>query len=245
MMSKNKIRRYRNLFAHFENWPQYLWFKMFGYQASFDFQLKGQFSVRVPRQMLSAFRECFFDQIYFKNIPEHLLTLKNPTIVDIGANVGYFSLFMFYKFPEAISYAFEPMSFNFQMLEKYKETYPTFNWHIEPQAISDNNIPITLHTSKLDGSTTMASIFSQPGNGQQIQVQSTTLPQFLEKNSINYINLLKLYCQGAEYAILYSLPQEVLDKICIVLIKTHRGTKQKETNQALRNYLQAKQYQLK
>ncbi|MGB3586776.1 MAG: FkbM family methyltransferase [Tunicatimonas sp.] len=221
MKSKSKIRRYRNLFTYFENWPQYLWFKTLGQQESFTFQLRNGFSVRVPRQMLSSFRECFFDRIYFSYIPEHLLELESPTIVDIGANVGYFSLFMFYEYPKATGYAFEPMPFNFQVLESYKKTHSNFDWHVYHQAVSDNSQPLTLRANNLDGYTTMASIFDKATNTESIEVETVTLPQFLEKEAIGAIDILKLDCEGSEYAILYTLPPKILSNVRILLIETH------------------------
>ena len=244
MKSKNKIRRYRNLFKHFENWPQYLWFKTLSRQDSFNFQLKEGISVRVRRQMLSAFRECFFDQIYFKHLPEPLLKMESPTVVDIGANIGFFSLFVFYKYPKATSYAFEPMPFNFQLLESYKNTYPGFKWHIYHRAVSNNSNPITLHASNLDGYTTKATVFEQSASTVAIEVEAITLPQVLEERAIGSIDILKLDCEGAEYSILYSLPPEILNNVRVLLIETHQGSKSEETNEALRQYLQEHGFQL-
>ena len=100
MPAKNKIRRYSNLIKNFSNWPQYLAFKVSN-QPSFDFQLKDSFSVSVPRHMLSTFRECFFDQIYIKELPPSALKNDKPVIVDIGANAGFFSLFNVLSFSQS------------------------------------------------------------------------------------------------------------------------------------------------
>lgn len=238
MKSKNKARRYQNLVKQFSNWPQYLWFKTTSYPGSFDFRLRNSFSVRVPRQMLSAFRECFFDQIYLKYFPAPVLDLSAPVVVDIGANAGFFSLFMFYRYPNARVYSFEPMPFNYQLLKGYQTTYSSFDWHTDARAVSDTNQSIALHASKLDGYTTMASVFDSAGDAQRIEVESVTLPQIKEAYGLDRIDVLKLDCEGSEYSILYSLPPKLLTSVKVLVIETHQGSRPQENLPALKAYLE-------
>ena len=188
--------------------------------------------------MLSPFRECFFDQIYFKHLPAHVLAQDRPVVVDVGANVGFFSLFMFYRYPNATVHSFEPMPFNFQTLNKYRAAYPSFDWHIHQQAVSDADTPITLHATYLDAFTTMATVFDVPGDSQQIEVEATSLSDAMSKNAIKRIDVLKLDCEGAEYRILYALPPELLKKIGMLIIETHQGTQADENTRALASYLE-------
>ena len=238
MPAKNKFRRYSNLLRDFSNWPRYLWFKAFSGADFFDFRLRNSFTIHVPRQMLSPFRECFFDQIYLKHIPRDGLALDRPVIVDIGANAGFFSLFMFSQYPNATVYSFEPMPFNFQALTEYHTAYPSFDWHIHQQAVSNSNEPVTLHATYLDAFTTMATVFDVPGNSQQIEVEATSLSDIILENAINRIDILKLDCEGAEYSILYALPPEILKKIGVLMIETHQGTQGNENTLALKSYLE-------
>ena len=244
MPAKNKVRRYTNLLRDFSNWPQYLWFKAFGRMDFFDFRLRDSFTIRVPRQMLSPFRECFFDQVYLKRFPREVLALSQPVIVDIGANAGFFSLFMFSRYPKASIYAYEPMPFNYQALADYQTTYPSLNWHIHQQAVSHSDEAITLHATYLDAFTTMATVFEAPGDRQQIEVEATTLSDIMSEHALSHIDILKLDCEGAEYGILYALPKEKLRNIRAMMIETHQGSQTNENTRALTSYLEQNGFSL-
>nr|WKN35259.1 FkbM family methyltransferase [Tunicatimonas sp. TK19036] len=237
--SKDKVRRYSNLTKNITNWASYLWFKAVSSDDSFNFQLRNSFSVNVPRQMLSSFKESFFDEIYLKHIPdEHLPdTKENLLVVDIGANVGYFSLFMFYYFPNAKVLAFEPMPFNYSKLQKYQNQYPAFDFTIYPKAVSHQEGELSLNASTLDEYTTMASIFEHDSRNQQITVETITLQDQLEAAGYQQVDFLKLDCEGSEYAILYNLPQSLLQQIKIMSIETHQGTQPDENLESLEQFL--------
>lgn len=194
--------------------------------------------------MLSPFRECFFDQIYFKYIPPPLLSLNAPTVIDVGANVGYFSLFALYRYPKARVFSFEPMPFNYRRLQEYQALYPDFDWHVEPKAVTDHAQTLTLHTSTVEGYTTMAGVFAQPSRSERIEVEAVSLPQVLTTHSIDQVDILKLDCEGSEYAIVYSLPPEVLARTRVLIIETHRGEKEHETTEALATYLQQHDFRM-
>lgn len=48
---------------------------------------------------------------------------------------------------------------------------------------------------------------------QKIKVSMTTLASLIQKYNIDKVYLLKMDCEGCEYAILRDLPAEVLNKI--------------------------------
>ena len=85
--------RVLNMIKNIHNWPEYLYFKHFDKEKnSFLFKCSNGISADVPSRMLHTFKECFFDDGYFKFLPKSILG-NELTIVDIGANVGYFSLY--------------------------------------------------------------------------------------------------------------------------------------------------------
>lgn len=242
MHAKNKIRRYYNLIKNFSNWRQYLFFKIFSKKDSFNFKLRNSFNIDVPKQTLSAFKESFFDEIYIRNLPEGVLKEEEMVVIDIGANIGYFSLFIFFRFPKARVYAFEPMPYNYALLEQSKKKYVGFKFFPANKAISDSNSAIELHASKLDGYTTMASIFNSPGNSHTIKVDAMTLVDAMNQNDLERIDLLKLDCEGAEYAILYNLSKDDLEKISAMCIETHMGKNPDENTLSLKTYLERHQF---
>lgn len=238
--SKNKVTRYRNLIRHVQNWPDYLLFKSLGHRKNFLFQLRDSFSLNVDRRMLPSFKESFFDNIYLRAFSEKLLQKTNPVIVDVGANVGFFSINMFYYFPQAKVLAYEPVPYNFQILQAYQNAFPNFNLQVYQEAVGGEDTTLKLNLSKLDGYTTMASIFESDSRGYQIEVPAYSLETLFKRQKLNGIDLLKLDCEGAEYQILYNAPDHILSKISKMSIETHKGKDRTESLMALRIFLGSK-----
>jgi len=243
MSLSRKVTRYQTLIGKFKNWPSFLAFKS-GSKESFLFKMRNGFEIEVSRKMLPPFKESFFDGIYLKYFPQGKMP-ENPVIFDIGANVGFFSLAMFSQFPKAKIIAYEPMPFNFVQLEKYQKVFSRFSWKIENKAVADNNDGLTLYSSTVDGFSTMAGVFASDNRGEKIEVPTLTLEQAMAYHDIQHIDLLKLDCEGSEYAILYRLSDEQFEKIHLMSIESHPGTDENQNHDALLSFLKSKSYQTK
>ena len=57
--SKNKYRRYKNIFLRVENWKSYFLKKIFGFEKPFNFKIKNFEEISVEKKMLGPFRENF------------------------------------------------------------------------------------------------------------------------------------------------------------------------------------------
>lgn len=243
--SKNKITRYSNLIKRFENWKSYLiLFKLFDKKESFTFKLRNAFAVNVPRNMLAAFKESFLDDIYLRGFPPSVLQKKKMVVIDIGANVGFFSLYMLYRFPGAKILAYEPMPYNFGVLEQYQQQFRHFDFQVYQKAIGGKNEKITLNASTLNGYTTMATVFKNEKKGHQIEVDALSLDTICEQHQLSQIDFLKLDCEGAEYDILYKASAETLEKIDIMSIETHQGKKEHENLPSLKKFLEERGYHI-
>ena len=242
--SKNKIIRYSNLLKKVSNWKSYLWFKVFSRKENFEFILRNSISITVPRKILSSFRECFFDEIYIRHFPKNLLDKKNMVVLDIGANAGYFSLFAHSSFNSPSIYAFEPMPYAYKVLNQYRDTYKEMNLHTYQEAVSNENGKLVLNSDTIDGYTTEASIFADDNKKHQFEVKAVNLQTFMQDEKLEAIDLLKLDCEGSEYAILYDLPKEILGKISLLCIETHKGNNANENIESLAEYLLSNQFEL-
>lgn len=243
MSISHKLSRYGSLISQFSNWPQYLLFKA-GSASSFKFKMKSGFHIDVQRRMLPPFKESFFDQVYLQGYPESFKMPEKPVIVDIGANVGFFGLFMLSQFPDARVFGFEPMPFNYNQLSKYQDTYPEFSWKNFNAAVADHANGLTLFSSTIDQFSTMAGVFATDGRGEKIEVKTLTLSSAMKANELDHIDLLKLDCEGSEYAILYDLNEEQLRQITNLSIETHPGNTEDESHDALKSYLKGKGFGL-
>ena len=241
----HKIKRYRNLISQFKNWFSFLLFKSSKKKESFLFRMRNDFEIEVPRQMLPPFKESFFDQVYLDGFPHQLTLGRAPVVIDVGANVGYFGLYMFCQCPDARVYAYEPMPYNFRQLKAYKDYYSGLVWHIENKAISDHQNGITLNTSTVAGFSTMASVFESDGKGEKIEVGTLTLNDVIKGHGLEVIDLLKLDCEGSEYTILYTASDEIFQQIRYMCIETHQGSDPGQDHQSLVDFLKTKGFALK
>ncbi len=243
MLLVHKLRRYKSLISQFANWPGYISFKG-GSSSSFNFKMRNGFEIEVQRKMLPPFKESFFDQVYLQGFPPAFKLPENPVIVDIGANVGFFGLFILSQFPKASVYGFEPMPFNYKQLSQYQDTYPQFAWKNYNEAVSENRNGLTLFSSTIDQFSTMAGVFATDGRGEKIEVKTLTLGDVMDQNGLSHIDLLKLDCEGSEYGILYNLSDKQLEQIRNLSIETHPGNTDSECHDALKSYLIEKGFEL-
>lgn len=241
---ENKYLRYRSLIRKVKNWPAYLAGKTLGFRGGFHFKLRAFGPIYVPREMHAPFKENFIDEIYFRHIPETVLSYtQTPTIIDIGANAGFFSLSAFERFPQAAIHAFEPHPYCFKVLTDYKEQFKTFNWSLYNEAASSVNGELTLNTIGVDRFTTMSNVVGKE-KLETFTVSSKTLDNFAQEHGIETIDFAKLDCEGAEYDILYTLSRKRLHSIKALCVEAHLGIKSNHNVNALHSYLQEEGFTL-
>ena len=61
-----------------------------------------------------VYQEVFVQKIYTRAFPD---LPQTSCVIDVGANIGLFSLFIKQQFPQAVVYAFEPSPVHFQLCE--------------------------------------------------------------------------------------------------------------------------------
>lgn len=166
---------------------------------------------------LSAVRLIFGNEVYN---PRNLPIQKNDIVVDIGANVGIFTLYASCKTKNAI-YAFEPYDENFEFLNKniYLNNLDyIFTYRL---AVTDK-----IGTAKLFLSETCEGhmLYDHVIKGKlenYIEVPATTLQEIMDNNGLHRIDFLKLDCEGQEGTILKSTPQTYLAKVKKIAMEFH------------------------
>lgn len=244
--SKDKLVRYRRLFKIVTNWGHYLFRKIVGFKESFNFHIRNFGAIEVDKNMLGPFRENFLDDIYFRYIPNTIYENNfEPVVIDIGANVGFFSLATFSKFPKAKVYSFEPHPYCFNVMSNYQQTFAHLNWNIFQKAISDQNGEIVLNTSTVSGFTTMASVFDRGSKKESFSVKTTKLDSFISENGIRHIDFVKMDCEGAEYSIIYNSSRDVFERINSLCVETHKGEGEDQNINYLNGHLMKMGYTTK
>lgn len=234
------MRRLVNLIQNHKNWLSYLIYKFTRYgKSDFVFRTRSGMNIQVPGRLLHTYKECFLDETYLKGLTKKIAK-KHPVIIDIGANVGYFSLSMFSHFPGAMIIAIEPMPNNFSLLTKYKNSFSGFDFIILNQAVAKESGELEIHYNANDSYTTSATIFDHTGQDSVIKVPSIQLKEVVENYKLEEIDLLKLDCEGAEYEILYNLDADTWNKVKALSIETHKGNRDGESQSELRLFIKKK-----
>jgi len=145
---------------------------------------------------------------------EYRLAVKDKIVIDIGANIGLFSIYM-YPFASVI-YAIEPLSHNYNNLIKTIDRNRLEN--IKPFRLALSNIEGETELYLEENDYASGNIL---GHGQSTEtVSTTTLARFMEDNNIKYVDVLKCDTEGAEENIFLSEDfVSVIDKINLVIME--------------------------
>jgi FkbM family methyltransferase len=160
------------------------------------------------------------DECYLAGL-EHSIP-SGATVIDIGANAGYFTMFVVSCFDDARVFSFEPVPINYAQLERHRNLNRSKPIKCFPKAVAEQAGEIILSFDSSDSFTTSATIFKQTDQKtESIKVSCLTLGQIMDENSINKCDLLKMDCEGAEYDILYNCPPDYLQRIDQIAMEVH------------------------
>ena len=105
-MTESSFGRYRNLIRHIQNWPTYFSKKSSSAFSPARFTTRGAPLIfDVPtRELYLVFKEIFLSDFYSVDTWINKLP-KNPVVVDVGANAGYFTTLLLSKRPDSNVFA--------------------------------------------------------------------------------------------------------------------------------------------
>ena len=157
------------------------------------------------------FNEVIIDNVY--NVSKE--NIKDKYIIDIGANMGMFSLFAA-TLGAKLVLAVEPVSSTIDILEKNIKKAGFNNIKIFKNVVTDvpnNDIKISLYEESGHNG-----IYNIVDNYET--VKSMTLSELLSYTNGQDV-YLKLDCEGAEYDIIMTAAKEDMDKIAAIGIEIH------------------------
>jgi len=238
------VKRYINSFKNLDNWfgfwKHYYTLKRDKGIGDFIGKFRNGMTLQVPKDLMSAFDEVFLREVYSNNIQ---MSSENPIIIDIGANVGYFSLFILSQHPKARVIAFEPLKANILLLEKHKAINNLDNLNICEQAVHGTEKSITINYNDSIDYSVGASILNRAKGNESITIPALSIPDIFKENNITNIDLLKIDCEGAEYNIIFNCPDECFKKIENIVIEVHDWVPEEQgTPASLIAFLEAKNY---
>jgi FkbM family methyltransferase len=238
------MSRLSNIFSHHSNPLTYYGFKWFGKgRPSHTFVLRNGVKLEVPRRMLHTYKEIFFDDTYFKGIPDLPPGGKPLRIIDVGANVGYFGFFAAMRHPGSKVLAVEPMPQNLALMRKYIAANPGQDIVPIQAGAGATSGKLTLFFDKQDAFTTSATVLSGTDQKDELTVDMVSLADLLKQQGWQAVDFLKLDCEGSEYDVLYSASDDTLKAIHRMAIETHAGSRPDQNLPALEKFLREKGFE--
>jgi FkbM family methyltransferase len=192
---------------------------------SFKF-LNYQIGTPSPRLLLALINEIFINDEYL--LPVEKIKNDNPVILDCGSNIGISLLYWKYKFKNPKIIAFEPFE-NLSNFLKNNSTKNNINVEIENVALGKDNKLISFFLDN-ENLTTGSSTRSRGGK-YEYKVQQRKLSEYFKE--LDYIDLVKMDIEGAEYEVLNDLIQTnqiVKCKVYVIEFHLHIGNKESQQN---------------
>jgi FkbM family methyltransferase len=165
----------------------------------------------------------FVEIFYLNHYDRHPLFKINShdTVVDIGANVGFFTLKAAHLADQGKVYAYEPCSMHFDLLSENVRRNGLNNVSVFKQAVWKETAQLELLFS-MEVEPNNTSLFAGGGGTKKEVVESVSLEDVFRLNRIETCDFLKLDCEGAEYEILYNAPDGVFRSIRKIAMEWHR-----------------------
>jgi FkbM family methyltransferase len=146
----------------------------------------------------------------------------NSVVIDIGANIGVFSVkaTSFAKNVKVISY--EPFPGNFEVLSENIKLNK-LEGVISPyrKAVAGKRGELELFFSPNDSGDVSLRKQEQKGQSQSIKVPAITLEDVFRENKIQVCDFLKMDCEGAEEEIFLNTPKELFSRIKSITLEWH------------------------
>ena len=156
-------------------------------------------------------------EIYVEN--QYHIPLKSPKIIiDIGANIGTFSILMAHKYPKAKIFAYEPCPSTYKLLTHNVYINNVKNVKTFQLGVTGTRGKIDFFVSKASG---LGSLFPTGRFFKKTSINTDTLNNIFIQHDIKKCDLLKLDCEGAEYEIFFSIHPSLLKKIDNIVLEYH------------------------
>ncbi|MSQ60469.1 MAG: FkbM family methyltransferase [Betaproteobacteria bacterium] len=166
-------------------------------------------------------------------------------VVDIGANVGFFTLFAIHEFKAQRIFAYEPIPANYSQLAKNVAANRLSSVRIFCLGVSGESGAREFRLNSTQEFTTAARIddlnTSESKDASNLKVDCVDLQTVAGTHVCQPIDLLKLDCEGAEYEILYR-GKAVLPNCHRIVVECHNIDDKTQNQSALAAFLRDNGY---
>lgn len=222
LMSKNLVWKFKLLLKSmivFKNW-YILPLVYFGIKkkskVKFLTKTGKKITIRVAKNSsdIHVLAEVFLENAY--SGPRFEIN-ENDIVIDIGAHIGVFTIYASQFCEKGKILCYEPLTENFQILIENIKSNKIKNIKAKNTAVTDKPKRAKFYSSNTDFAA--GSLLKKSKN--YFEVNTTSIPEIFNENSLKCCNILKLDCEGAEYEILLNLKKEFFQKIEKICMEYH------------------------
>lgn len=177
---------------------------------------KYPFSIRKNTSDITVFKQVFLEGQY-----DFKIDFVPETIIDCGANIGFFSIYCKNKFPGCKIITVEPDLENFSLLIKNLKEFS--NMQHEHAGVWSKKTKLGFNSRYKEKWGHVVHEISESNNGDELN--SITIDEIYEKNNIEIADIIKLDIEGAEKDLFTSNYSGWLPKVKILIIELHDNIK--------------------
>jgi FkbM family methyltransferase len=144
-------------------------------------------------------------------------------VIDIGAGLGDYALYAAVTQPQAQVYAFEPFPESFALMQENLGRNEITNVRAFNNAIAAESGELILDLTHGEPLQFQSHARKISRIKESLPVQAISLADALAMLELETCDLLKMDCEGAEYAILFSTPPSVLARIERIVLEYHEN----------------------
>lgn len=173
----------------------------------------------------------------YKAAEDTIRTTRSP-VLDVGAHIGIFSLYANILNPRVKIYALEPEKENFKYLGKNISENDACNVRLFQLALCGKSGKRILSIAPDSINHRLITEGEQGSEGPEQEVQAMSVANFLQKNSIASVGLLKMDIEGGEYEILDNMSDSDFGQVENAILEYHSvaGKGPKDLEQRLREH---------
>src|SRR3989338_2423662 len=160
---------------------------------------------------------------------------ENDMVIDVGANIGAFTILAAKNAINGNVFSFEPEKSNFKQLQKNVRLNKLKNVVVHNLGVNKSKGTAQLFVS--NNNEAGHSLCNSETNETQT-IHCMTLVDIFDKYNINNIDVLKLDIDGAEYDVLFSTPVKTLRKIDKIILEFHDNIDLKYNYKELISFLE-------
>jgi FkbM family methyltransferase len=199
-----------------KNWPTFMYHYVLGLTPREGYFFRNGAQLKIGRGVDHVpIIEIFLREDYGK-------MKDDSVIIDLGANIGVFTVYATVTARNTEVYAYEPLGDFYELmkenirLNQRQSAVRCFN-----AAVAGDCTPRTLYVKGTDFFFPTL-VGNDSRNGQEtIEVNCTTLAEIMRTNNLRHVDMLKMDCEGAEYEILYPTPPALFERIKEIRMEYH------------------------